>query len=221
METVGRIEKAGVCDKELIKEYIGLEFEALKHGKISLISSTEYPIIPWELWYRNSHINHYFNASSIRISRLPTFRESNRVMAHPTDIVAINKNSKNKAIAYEVLKIFLSKEIQGSKQFRDIMGIPVNNETMRELIEKFSGEDGKTTLTVGVAISETMDTVPLAESVVEQYNSIINGVTECVLVDEQIIDFMIEGFNEYKKGNKSAIEAAKLVQQKVTLFSNE
>jgi len=51
---------------------------------------------------------------------------------------------------------------------------------------------------VGMTINETMDTVPLPESVVAEYNSIINGVTECVLVDEQIIDFMIEGFNEYK-----------------------
>jgi len=39
-----------------------------------------------------------------------------------------------------------------------------------------------------MTINETMDTVPLPESVVAEYNSIINGVTECVLVDEQIID---------------------------------
>jgi len=69
-------------------------------------------------------------------------------VAHPTDIVAINKNSKNKATAYEVLKVFLSKEIQSSQQFRDRMGIPVNDEAIRELIEKYSGEEGKTTLPV-------------------------------------------------------------------------
>jgi len=33
-----------------------------------------------------------------------------------------------------------------------------------------------------------MDAVLLSESIVAEYNSIINGITECVLVDEQIID---------------------------------
>lgn len=188
LEAIGAIEKAGICDEKLIKEYTGMEFEALKHGKITLISSTEYPINPWELWYRNSHINYYFNPDSIRLSKFPTFGDLGRIVAHPTDIVAINKNSKNKATAYEVLKVFLSKEIQSSQQFRDRMGIPVNDEAIRELIEKYSGEEGKTTLPVGMTINETMDTVPLPESVVAEYNSIINGVTECVLVDEQIID---------------------------------
>ncbi|HOM02960.1 MAG TPA: extracellular solute-binding protein [Acetivibrio sp.] len=221
LEFTGQVERAGICNEELIREYSGMEFEALKNGKITLISSTEYPINPWELWYRNSHINYYFNPDSIRLSKLPAFRDSMKIVAHPTDIVAINKNSKNKMTAYEVLKAFLSKEIQSSQQFRNLMGIPVNNEAIKELVEKYSTEEGKTTLPVGTAISETMDTVPLPESVEAEYNSIINGVTECVLVDEQIIDFMIEGFNEYKKGNMSARDAAKLVQQKVTLFLNE
>ncbi|CDG36632.1 MAG TPA: ABC transporter substrate-binding protein [Hungateiclostridium thermocellum] len=66
-----------------------------------------------------------------------------------------------------------------------------------------------------------MDAVPLSESIVAEYNSIINGITECVLVDEQIIDFMMEGFNEYKKGKMSAKDAARMVQQKVNLFLNE
>jgi len=66
-----------------------------------------------------------------------------------------------------------------------------------------------------------MDAVLLSESIVAEYNSIINGITECVLVDEQIIDFMMEGFNEYKKAKCLLKMRLGWYSKKVNLFLNE
>jgi len=131
---------------------------------------------------------------------------------NPTSMYALNSNSKKKHAAWEFIKILLSEEIQGEFE---MVGIPVNRNALeeREIMSLKVGGYRANPLNDNnrQAFNDYLECL-------NKYSDMLNTYT---IRDKRIDDWIGEEAALYFKGEKSAKNVAKALQNKVNLYLNE
>ncbi len=134
------------------------------------------------------------------------------------DCVAINSNCKNKEDAFKILKIMLSKDLQkdidsfGNDNIRT--SVPINKQAFTEDMEFFMENTDH-------GFSGEFPPVPLPKKIADKMTMIVEKVQPTQLIDKGIKKIINESVENYIKGNASAEQTAKAIDEKATLFLNE
>ena len=128
---------------------------------------------------------------------------------------AINNQSKNKKTAWAFLKFLLTKDMQLSSNLVN-MGLPLNNEARIEKAElTFSGALYGRSQVMNDQLKQAMENYIAA---VEKLSDNIN----CFTVQDTIIsDIITDEARYFFYGNRTADEAARVIQNKADLYLSE
>lgn len=130
----------------------------------------------------------------------------------------INSNCKNKEDAFKIIKIMLSKDLQKDQDsygnFNSKIYLPINKQAFKEGIEFFMENTDH-------GFSGEYPLVPLPKEIADKITKVVDKVQPAQLVDTGIRDIISESVENYIKGNASAEQTAKAIDEKVTLFLNE
>jgi ABC-type glycerol-3-phosphate transport system substrate-binding protein len=132
--------------------------------------------------------------------------------------VGINSNCKNKEAAFKILKIMLSKDLQkdqdsyGNNNIKTFL--PINKQAFTEGMEFFMENTDH-------GFSGEHPLVPLPKEIADKITMVVDKVQPAQLVDTGIRKIINESVENYIKGNVSAEQTAKAIDEKVTLFLNE
>lgn len=177
---------------------------AIANSEISDIQST---------WLANSFINSIFKTEGT-VYPLPPYNKNVGYTVKPYEMVAINNNSKNKAIAFDIVKFLLAKDLQMSNTF-----IPVNEEAYEELIKKYSGEESENQ---SLNIKGThLNSIALSENIVGDLQNMKARMSKCIITDDYIDMVMDEAAQKFVDGEYSEDQAINEINSKITLYLNE
>lgn len=196
-----------------VREKYGLKYWEMLKGNtaiaVSEISSIE------SVWLANSFLHSIFKDKG-RLYPLPSYDNSGGYIAKPYNMVAINNNSKNKAIAFDIVKLLLSKDLQmnGSSTF-----FPVNEEAFDAQIEQYVGKEGQNK-SLDIKGSH-LNTVAMSKDLVGDLRDIKANLSKCVIVDEYINSLLNNTSEKYIKGEYSEDQVVKEINNKITLYLNE
>jgi multiple sugar transport system substrate-binding protein len=132
----------------------------------------------------------------------------------PKQTYAINGNSKQKHAAWEFLKILLSEEIQSQTE---LFGYPVNRNALEEyaMTEVMMGGMRQNQNPVNDGNRQAF------YDYLQCINDFADSVNTYTLRDARISEWINEEAGAYFKGEKSAKDAAAVLQNKVNLYLNE
>jgi len=177
---------------------------AIANSEISSIQST---------WLANSFINSIFKTEG-KVYPLPPYNKNVGYTVEPYEMVAINNNSKNKAIAFDIVKFLLAKDLQMNNTF-----IPVNEEAYEELIKKYSGEESENQ---SLNIKGTyLNSIALSENIVGVLRNYKARMSKCIITDVYIKKVMDEAAEKFIDGEYSEDQAINEINSKITLYLNE
>jgi len=147
--------------------------------------------------------------------------KGNKVISYTTtnDCVAINSKCKDSDVAFNLIKMLVSKDMQ-NRTDNIIGGIPINKEAYKEDINYFSKNAGGDVKGQIITI-DGYKNVPLPINVVKQYEDIVSKTGVPVFWDYQIEKMLTEEVSEYVNGKKSVDQTAKVINDKVNLMLNE
>lgn len=165
------------------------------------------------VWLANSFINSIFKNKG-RVYSLPPYDKTGGYTAMPYDMAAINSNSNNKEIAFDIIKFMLSMDLQMDSAF-----IPVNEEAYDEQMRKYTGAEGENQ---SISIKGTqLNTIAISEELAEDLRNIKANLTRCVIPDRYINKLMNEAAKKYADGEYSEDQVIEELENKVMLYLNE
>jgi multiple sugar transport system substrate-binding protein len=199
------------ADYEARSKY-GFRYWEIMKGNTAIASSDIYTV--QSVWLANSFINGIFKTEG-RVYSLPPYGKNAGYTAEPYEMVAINNISKNKAIAFDIVKFMLTKDLQ----MRDNGFIPVNEEAYEEMIKKYAGEEGKNQ---SLNINGThLDSVALSENTAGDLRNIKAGMSKCIITDDYINKVMNDAAQKFIDGEYSEDQVINEINNKIMLYLNE
>ena len=139
---------------------------------------------------------------------VPGENESHIICA-PNDFVAIAENGKNQDIAWELVKSLL--DLGGQRESHPF---PV----LREAFD-LAVEEQKTT--PDPHFLDIPEFTPLSDEGEEELRKMVQGVSEMVAFDTQILDLIIEESAAFFAGQKDIDETVRVIQERVTTYLNQ
>jgi len=200
----------------------------------SVISANEAVMInepffgsPYEIWTENSKYKSVLGEEMILLP-IPSL-EGKKVIPYTTinACVAINSNCKNNDVAFNFIKMLISKEMQigigPDGNSTGSIGVPINKEAYMNDIKFYSSSNGKDKdMSSGNgSTSNRYTTFPISATVLKQYEDMIAKMEVPVFWDYQIYKMLNEEVSEYVNGKKSVDQTAKAINDKVNLMLNE
>ncbi len=198
---------------------------ALLRDKIIRMASFG-PQMPIFLARTNAIVAHYLQNDYV-ILPFPTVESGAKYPATLYDVVSINAKCENQETAFEFVKLLLSDEAQRTynsyKFHNDISGLPVNKSAYFKDIEDLKDPKNNEGLT---AISNGVETVgiknvALTDELVDMAININNRMAAPNYLDKEVENIINEGLQAYLSGKRTAEQAAKEIDEKVSLFLNE
>jgi len=199
----------------LIKYKLG-DYDMIKEGSI-FASFNAALLNPNNLWLSNSIVNQSMNLK-MDIFAPPSFNSSGKYSAEPASLIAVNSKCMDIKCAFDFVKFILSKEIQ---KIKDMQGIPVNNEAITELLEKFENNDIEKEYKIINTNYGQIHTIPLPNKLGHKAETIINNINSCQINDKDIILIIENDIQDFIDGKCTAKQAAENIQRKVMLILNE
>lgn len=134
-------------------------------------------------------------------------------------MLGINQNSKMQKEAWEFLKYLTSTEQQTSI---NLSGLCINQMAQNQVFEKQS----QRTEAVGICITsgkggKTLIMEPLTSAQLARTRQLIADLNHCNNMSSQVKKIIDAEVNSYIRGEKSAAQTAKVLQNKVNLYLNE
>ena len=194
----------------------------LKDNKLRMISLGD--LAPNRLASHNSIMTSLLGDDFI-ILPFPTAEAGAKYPTKLSDVVSINAKCKNPQAAFDFIKILLSEDIQRTFDSHGInnlpSGQPINKSAYIKDIEaektNFSNE---ITLSNGVR-KMSFNAVPLTDTVADMAVDITNHMAAPPVLDYEVENIINEGLQAFLTGKRTAEQAAKEIDEKVTLFLNE
>ena len=146
--------------------------------------------------------------------------------------LAITEQCKEKNGAWEFVRLFLTYKNQKSDSSY-YGGMPTRKDAMEKALEyaaatkKYTDEDGTVVRPNNITIGfddYTVDIGPLTKKEIETVRSMLNRISKCIAFDaasEEINKIIEEEAQAYFAGDKTAQEAAGLIQNRVKLYVSE
>lgn len=151
------------------------------------------------------------------INNMPMLDGGDKVVGIVSNSMAINKNAKNKKVAYNFIKCALSTEVQ-SKASRQTSCIPVNNKTVKELEDEYKSGIGKS---YEYDKNDIVVQKPLSSDFQNYINKITNNVEKGTITDDSVNELMMECLTPYFQDKTSYESAINILQNKVKIYINE
>lgn len=151
------------------------------------------------------------------INNMPMLGGGDKVVGIVSSSMAINKNAKNKEVAYNFIKCALSTEVQ-SRASRQTALIPVNNKAVKDLQDEYKSEVGKS---YEYDKNNIVVQKPLSEQFKNYINKITNNIEKGTITDDSINNLMMECLTPYFQDKTSYESAIKTLQSKVKIYINE
>jgi ABC-type glycerol-3-phosphate transport system substrate-binding protein len=176
---------------------------------------------------RNNAIATSYLGDDFVIVPFPTYEAGAKYPVRLFDVVSINAQCQDQQAAFDFIKILLSEEIQKTKTshgfYNDTSGMPVNRYAYLNEIEELKAPSNNVGL---IAVSNGVETtsvksIPLTDEVADMAMGIINHMAPPIHLDQEIENIISEGLQAYLSGKRTAEQAAKEIDEKVSLFLNE
>lgn len=157
------------------------------------------------------------------IYRAPSFTgQTGEIGYEAGEAYAINNKSEVKPEAWKFLSFLLSEDMQKSAE---LQGFPLNKaaalykiQQAREQIEKSGGSaDAAESLAVSFPLPDAKAFDQAEETLKSALESAVSGSS----TDLEITNIVMQEFDYYMNGQKSAEEVSKLIQNRVTTYLNE
>ena len=139
------------------------------------------------------------------------------------NVASINAACKNKQQALDFIEELLSESVQMAiDQYGNsniTLGLPINQKALSKDLDYFvnrTSEGG----TIGTA-TRTFTPIPLPESLSKRITDLCNGITGTQGRDQAVNSIINEAVQNFIDGKRTAEQAAKDIDDKVTLFLNE
>jgi len=161
------------------------------------------------------------------ILSFPTAEVGAKSPARLSDVVSVNAQCRNQQAAFDFVKLLLSEDIQ--RTF-DSHGLPNNTPgqpiNKNAYIKDMEAEKSLSDNEEGYIISNgsrtmTVKAVPLTDTVVDRAIGITNHMAAPAYLDQEVENIINEGVQAFLSGKQTAEEAAKEIDEKVTLYLNE
>ena len=157
----------------------------------------------------------------------PTIEAGAKYPIQLYDVVSVNAKCNNKQAAFDFIKILLSEDIQRAKDSHGnsniTYGLPINkNAFLKDLEEMKKPVDSMGTINYGNGIKTLSVTpVPLTDDLADQAVRLNNQMGSLNYLDKEVENIINEGLQAFLTGKRTAEQAAKEIDEKVTLFLNE
>jgi multiple sugar transport system substrate-binding protein len=198
-------------------KYPELYFEYMKNDSLLFAYGDISPSLVWDY---NSAVSKILN-SQIKVFLYPGINGKN----HPTGIVnefiAINDSSKNKQEAFEFIKLLLSEKYQN---YPYNVFLPVNKKASKSFVNNFTGDNGNNRTDVQQFIPSNQSrytSVPLPDDICKQINNYIEDMDTCAYVDPNILKMINEEVASFIQGKQTSTQAAKMINNRVSIYLNE
>lgn len=181
---------------------------------------------PEQLWMTNS----IFSAElkdDFTIYPFPTLTSGSKFPIQIYDVASINSKCANQQGAFDFVKLLLSEEIQRSKDSHGnsnlTFGLPINiNAYEKDLEEMKKPVPTGSTIGFGNGIKTMQITpIPLTDALINKVKKINNQMGPVNYMDKEVENIINEGLQSFLDGKRTAEQAAKDIDEKVTLFLNE
>ena len=148
--------------------------------------------------------------------KTPSNNGKNGVMINAFNKYAINNSSNNKNLAWKFIKFMLSDEMQTSPK---LYLFPVNNTAFNKKLER----DSKQLIDEckefnQISIEKNNE---LLENYTSRLKEFISSITTCRDANPEILEIVNEYVQMYFSEEKTAEQAAQIIQNKVSIYLNE
>ncbi|NLB78207.1 MAG: carbohydrate ABC transporter substrate-binding protein, partial [Clostridiaceae bacterium] len=198
------------ADNEARLKY-GVKYWEMMKGNTAIADSELHSI--QDVWVANSFINGIFKTEG-RVYPLPPYSKTGCYIAEPYSMAAINNNSKNKTIAFDIVKFMLAKDLQMDNTF-----IPVSEEAYEELIKKYAGSEGENQ-SYNIKGSQ-LNTIAISEDLTGDLRNIKAGMLKCIITDDYINKVMDDAAQKFVDGEYSEDQVINEINSKIMLYLNE
>lgn len=202
------------------------DVEKIRNGKLLLLKESITSVQQYQLY-------EYKFGEPINMIGYPTSGESGTMLTPNGTTVAMNANSKNKEGVWEFIKFLLEEERQENLQSANA-GFPILRSALEKQFEKdmqpeyYEDTDGtKKEMSKGVWTSSTsaenmitVDVYAASEEQVDRIRQMIETAS-AVRIDSQMLNIVIDEAQSYFDGQKSAEDAAALIQERMQVYINE
>ncbi len=148
--------------------------------------------------------------------KTPSNSGNNGVMINAIHKYAVNNNSENKKLAWKFIKFMLSDEIQTSPK---LYWFPVNNTSFNKKLEKDQKQLTDECKEFNeISIEKNNE---LLENYTFQLKEFVSSITTCRDANPEILEIVNEYVKMYFSEEKTAEQAAQIIQNKVSIYLNE
>lgn len=202
------------CDPRKKPQYVNGDYDMLKDGSTTFLYDNELGSTgaTFQVKETYSMIKQLLNQEEV-MCPFPTYNGGGKITAIADNCMAINKNSKNKEMAYNFIKCAISEKVQSGKF---MMNIPVNNNAVQDILDECKGDEGQE----GV-INNQKVIMHLPKDLESNYKSLISNINRCEFIDSTIEELMAEGVDGYMEDKSSYENSIKEVEAKLKLYLNE
>jgi len=202
---------------------LGISPALLKDDKVRMIYLGD--LAPTNLTVYNSVMTHLMG-DDFTILPFPTAEAGAKYPTKVTAIVSINAQCKNPQAAFDFIKILLSEDLQGTFDSHRVSNIPSGQPVNKNAFIKDLEAEKKKAGGDQVSISDpvraiTFKSVPLSDAVADIAINLTDHMAAPSILDLEIENIINEGLQAYLSGKLTADQAAKQIDEKVTLFLNE
>ena len=117
LETLKELKDRSTPDN-VLKSYKTAYYTQLKEGSILAVCDGGGDILSFGSLDTNYSFMQDPLKEELALYPFPTFSKSDRIMAEPLEIAAVNSNSENKKAAYDFIKKLISIDVQKKNQYR-------------------------------------------------------------------------------------------------------
>lgn len=184
------------------------------------------------IFTRENMMRYYFGSKvKARLYPYPT-NISRSFSARPVYMVSISNNCRNKKLAYSFIRVLLSEDIQSIDEgspssILASIYFPVIKKAYNKLLMKYSGSEGNTTIPIDMPDGSKVNFLskPLSPLIINDLSNIMSNIKKCDIQgydsDFNLKKMMVEVETKYYQGKCTAKDAAKELQNRVTLYLNE
>ena len=195
------------------------DFSQVQRGDVLLTTEHVYDSDSIKTMYQLYNQDNGF----VRIG-FPTDGSSSGGMISIQNGLAISSRCKNQEGAWAFLKTMLSDEVQGT-----MWSLPVTVSAFDKVLEDamkpnyYTDQNGnQVESTYSTYIGDTeYKIVPVTQDQAEDFKAYVNSASLCGDYDTDIMDIVTEEAGAFFAGDKTAEEAAKLIQNRVTTYLGE
>lgn len=200
------------------------DVERIRNGELLLLRHILTSVQQYQLF-------EYKFGEPINLIGYPTSGESGTLISPNGTTVAMNVNSKNKEGVWEFIKFLLEEERQENLQSAN-GGFPLMRSALEKQFEKdmqaeyYEDADGtkkeksKGVWTTGMNGEIVVDVYAATEEQVERVRQMIETAGSSN-IDSKVLEIITDEAQSYFDGQKSAEEAASLIQSRMQIYMNE